>query len=619
MPEKTQFSLPSHVEVEIEKQIHYRLVNRLLKNTAFTLYALAAMIVVATFVFATWAPIRGVIIWSSTFIGIICLRILQIHKYNRQGRIKQQSPWHLKWASAGALATSIMWSIGLVFGAMPGAEKFLPFMGIITVGIAAAGLTSISVFPKVYLIFSMGLLIPYGSFFITHESESLRITGIAAFAFVPFLFILSRRYGVGEYNGLKLQLINQHLTKGLKQEIEKAEKLNHELQEANEAKSNFMATISHEIRTPMNGILGMFDLLLETPLIDSQKEKLNIGSRSAESLLRLLDDVLDFSKGEKESLHLESIPFNLKGVAQEVTALITNQAQQKNVSVEFQWMDNIPHWVLGDPVRIRQVLTNLLGNAIKFTHHGKVGLLLRSITPSGSGHHYHFRVHDTGIGISEKGIKNLFEPFVQADSSMTRRFGGTGLGLAITKQILDQMDGEISVSSILDEGTSIDFSLLLGRVDDVDIPEQNDNDLSENNSKKTLSGRVLVVEDDPTNQKVIRMMLQRMDLEVILAENGKEAIEHFQKEEWNLVFMDCQMPVMDGLSATRLIRTWEISKDRNPCPIVALTANAKDETRQACFSAGMNDFLSKPVRPKALTECLVKHLRESPEALKSEA
>lgn len=465
----------------------------------------------------------------------------------------------------------------------------------------------------------MGLLIPYGCFLITHNNESLQFTGIAAFGFIPFLFILSRRYGLAEYNSLKFKYINLYLTTGLKKEIQKAENLNQELLEASEAKSNFMATISHEIRTPMNGILGMFDLLLETPLEKSQKEKLHIGSRSAESLLRLLDDILDFSKGENDSLHLESIPFDLKGVAQEVTALVTNQAQHKNVSVEFTWKEDAPSWAFGDSVRIRQVLNNLLGNAIKFTHEGKVGLLLLNVSEDGDANIWSFRVFDTGIGIDENILKNLFEPFVQADSSMTRRFGGTGLGLAICEQILDQMDGQIKVSSILGEGTSFDFNMRLGRVHDVDIPRMSAPSSDTKDSEALLNGKVLVVEDDPTNQKVIRMMLERIGLEVHLTENGEEAVTRFKEEDWSIVFMDCQMPVMDGLTATQFIRAWEATEEQNPCPIVALTANAKDETRQACFAAGMNDFLSKPVRPKALRECLNKHLSENVSIVNQEA
>ena len=383
---------------------------------------------------------------------------------------------------------------------------------------------------------------------------------------------------------------------------------------ANHVKSQFLATMSHEIRTPMNGILGMSQLLRESRLTAEQMELVRLLQLSAESLLSLINDILDLSKIEAGKLDIDPHPFNMPTLTREVGALLQVRAEQKGIAFAIHLAPGLPPNWQGDSLRIRQVLLNLGGNAVKFTAEGRVDMFidpdLDDDNLTGTG--VRFTVTDTGIGMTEETIANLFNKFQQADASIARRHGGTGLGLAISKSLAEAMGGSISASSKLGEGSRFEFTLPLEPVSSLPVdvaaaqPQPTVNNLeapiTPTQAHPTTPKRILVAEDHPINQKLVITMLERLGCTVQLVENGKLAVEAATHGDYNLILMDMQMPEMDGLTAARLIR--KLDGRRSTVPIVALTANAMQSDREACLQAGMNDFLAKPFKTHDLTACI---------------
>jgi signal transduction histidine kinase/ActR/RegA family two-component response regulator len=384
---------------------------------------------------------------------------------------------------------------------------------------------------------------------------------------------------------------------------------------AAQAKSRFLANMSHEIRTPLHGVLGMLQLLQGSSLDDTQRKYAISAQVSGAMLLSLLDDILDFSKIEAGKMRIGRSDLELGPVALEVVQMLSDSARAKDLSLQLTTDPEHLSPVRGDATRLRQILANLIGNAIKFTANGGVQVCV-SQGPTEAGETLvRFEVRDTGIGIPLDMQAGLFDPFTQADSSSTRRYGGTGLGLAICRQLVELMGGRIGVVSTPGQGSTFWFELEMEQASQGGIPDPGDISPSGTvlDPPRFEGFRVLVVEDNPTNQEVAAIILSHMGLEVDLAENGRQAMDLIDQHRYHLVFMDCQMPVMDGFEATRLIREGEARSGAPRMPIVALTGNAMEGDRQICIGAGMDDYLPKPFTIGEVSRMLSRWLNPSPD------
>ncbi|MBI2814778.1 MAG: response regulator [Opitutae bacterium] len=576
--------------------------------------ALVAIVVVSTGL--AWVVARNhapahAWVWLACMLAMVAGRYFLVRRFRQTRHETGQVQVNERRFVIGAVLGGVGWGYaGWAFYPLMSGEHELSLLVLVLAGMTAGATRSLGPLPKACWSFQLLALLPLILRLLLAGGVVQTLIGVFVVLYLALLMPLVRSYHQNlskslrlgfEYAGLVTELSEENATRkkaetGLRAAMERAE-------EASRAKSTFLATMSHEIRTPMNGVLGMLDLLKTTGLTPAQREQVETASTSAESLLRMLNDILDFSKIEHGRLDFENVPFRAARVSEETVRLMRPMAVAKSLQLHFAADAAAMTRVMGDPMRLRQVLLNLIGNAIKFSEHGEITLQLSGkLLESPPRLELTVAVRDQGIGIAPDVQDRLFAPFMQGDSSMSRRYGGSGLGLAISQKLVQRMGGNITAESRPGQGSRFAFTVTfpLSKERNTAVPFPTDAAAARN-----LSGRVLVVEDDPVNQRVAALMLQRLGLQHHVVADGPSALSIIESSEWDLVLMDLQLPGIDGMETTRRARL--LLGDRS-LPIIALTANARAEERAACLMAGMDDFLAKPLRTEALQTCLARWL-----------
>ncbi len=569
---------------------------------ALTYVAIWLIVIPTTDVLA----ISPALVWFG-IVGLAALGVMRLVLGLGFERLYPKSP--TGWLAAYALSSI---GLGLVWGGLNALLLHLaPFewtsmlSSFATTGIVAGGIVSLATHNRIARVYVVAMLLPSALVCFALANPQGTALGVLFVLDILFMIVVNRQAS-GEY---WTALRNTELLEQRAAQLEAARAI---AEAADRAKSRFVATMSHEIRTPLNGVFGMIDLLRHGVAPDEQARYLGVMERSAHSLLSVINDILDFSKIEAGMLTLERTEYRPSAVVAEVRELFLGAAEEKGLEFIAETTEADAYTVLGDPTRLRQVLWNLVANAVKFTDAGRVVVTARRLRLADDSVDLRFCVSDTGIGMAPDVAVRVFDAFEQADASTTRRHGGTGLGLAIGRQLVEMMGGELTVDSKPGRGSAFAFELRLPRVQ---IGVTAAVELAQKPCAPRFDGlRVLVVEDNLVNQFVAQEVLASLGCEAAVAENGLAALDALATRSFDLVLMDCQMPELDGLETTRCWRARERELGLAPLPVIALTANAGEDDRRGALAAGMNDFLTKPFTAAELASAILatRRARETP-------
>jgi signal transduction histidine kinase/ActR/RegA family two-component response regulator len=614
-------------EATVQHLVFFEQVDMIYRLTPLTLVSAYA---VATILWLMLRPVvPGLVLngWYVAFIAVSLLRYMLVLAYRRTSVTPENARAWSEWFFAGTLASGLLWGcVGTVLFPVHELRYQVIVVGMIA-ATAAGGLSSLSSLRSIYAAFLLPLILPFAINMFRLGAREHTYLGISALVYIGIMLINANRINRHIVENLlsrfkqsatarELLAANQSkeiVNRQLRQQIEERERTERELQvarlaaeAASRAKSQFLANMSHEIRTPMNGVLGMADLLLSTSLDGTQRHYVEIIFQSGQNLLAIIDDILDFSKIEMGRFELSEVTFEPRSVVVQVAESLHGHARAKGLELICLLPDDLPEFISGDAVRLRQILMNLIGNAIKFTERGSITISVEHRGESEEGEIFYFSVADTGPGLDMEAQSWIFDAFAQADGSTSRKYGGAGLGLAICRELVQMMHGEIGVESRPGEGSTFWFTVRLGKAGRTEVVESVTRKPFPTPFRR-LCGDVLLAEDNPVNQTVTVAMLESLGCRVDVADNGLEVIEALGTKRYDVVLMDCQMPEMDGLAATIHIRNME-QGSQHRVPIIALTAHAMKGDKERCLAAGMDDYLTKPFTMNQLGAVLERYL-----------